>query len=77
MAADALKIQYTHDGSNSDIGELSRTVVLDEGNTPGGLARLVCEFIKAGPNGGRHVTAPLQHELGGVIASLMFGGRTQ
>lgn len=71
--ADALKIQYTHDGSNSDIGKLSRTVIIEAGNTADGLARLVTEFIAAGPGAASHATPELQHELSTVIANMMFG----
>lgn len=76
MAADSLKMQYTHDGSNSDIGKLSRTVVIEAGNTSDGLARLICEFIAAGPGAAQHITPALQHELSGVIGDLMFGRRS-
>lgn len=73
--ADALKIQYTHDGSNSDIGKLSRTVIIEAGNTADGLARLVTEFISDGPGAAQHITPELQHELSTVIADMMFGRR--
>lgn len=76
MAADSLKIQYTHDGSNTDIGKLSRTVVIEAGNTAEGLARLVTEFIAAGPGGARHVTDELQRELSNAIANMMFGSHS-
>jgi len=73
---DALSISYTHDGSNTDIGKLSRTVVIEAGNTPEGLARLVAEFIAAGPSAANNITPQLQHELSGVIADMMFGRRS-